>query len=80
MKKQKWMMMGASAVICSALLVPAAFAKDKEESGATPPVFFVPGQANVQIVDPAVTTGADAATPTGAAFLFPSEDPNQKDK
>jgi len=73
MKKQKWMMMGASAVICSALLVPAAFAKDKDESGATPPVFFAPGQANVQIVDPAVT-------PTGAAFLFPAEDPNQKDK
>ncbi|MGG1661896.1 hypothetical protein [Brevibacillus sp. NRS-1366] len=80
MKKQKWMMMGVSAIACAALLAPGAFAKDKEEAGSTPPKFFTPGQAQTQLVGQAATTGADVKSPTGAAFLFPAESPNQKDK
>lgn len=36
MKKQKWMMMGASAIACAALLAPGAFAKDKDDAYETP--------------------------------------------
>lgn len=36
MKKQKWMMMGASAVVFAALLAPGAFAKEKDASYETP--------------------------------------------
>jgi len=36
MKRHKWMMLGASAAVCAALLAPGAFAKDKDDSYRTP--------------------------------------------
>ncbi|MFP3389397.1 hypothetical protein [Brevibacillus sp. SIMBA_040] len=78
MKKQKWMMMGATAIVCSALLAPGAFAKSKDNVDA-PPLFFGSGQTtHAKLVD--TTPNTTVTTPTGAAFLFPATAESKKDK
>lgn len=41
MKKQKWWMMGMAAVVCSALFVPGAFAKEKDDAYVAPAAVLV---------------------------------------
>ncbi|GEB33493.1 hypothetical protein AV540_13745 [Brevibacillus parabrevis] len=66
MKKQKWMMMmGATAVVCSALFVPGAFAKEKDDAYVAP-VVFVTGAPLVQKVDQVKNT-----IPTSSTFIIP---------
>ncbi|WP_312111334.1 hypothetical protein [Brevibacillus reuszeri] len=78
MKKQKWMMMGATAIVCSALLVPGAFAKSKDDVDA-PPVFFSNGQTtHAKLVD--TTLDPTVTTPAGTSFLFPATGEGKKDK
>ncbi|MED1824128.1 hypothetical protein [Brevibacillus agri] len=68
MKKQKWMvMMGATAVICSALFVPGAFAKEKDDAYVAP-VVFITGAPAAQNVDQANLN----TIPTGSSFIFPA--------
>ncbi|MGG4441444.1 hypothetical protein [Brevibacillus fortis] len=67
MRKQKWMMMGVTAVVCSALLVPGAFAKDKDDSYTVTPSLVSPGSYAV----PTVKVAEAKNTPqTGASFIF----------
>ncbi|RNB56957.1 hypothetical protein EDM57_11600 [Brevibacillus gelatini] len=68
MKKQKWMMMGAAAVICSALFVPGAFAKEKDDAYVAP-VVFITGAPTAQHVDQVKPN----TIPTGSAFIFPAD-------
>ncbi|HBZ83832.1 MULTISPECIES: hypothetical protein [Brevibacillus] len=66
MKKQKWMMMmGATAVVCSALFVPGAFAKEKDDVYVAP-VVFTKGAPLVQNVDQVKNT-----IPTSSTFIIP---------
>ncbi|KNB73667.1 hypothetical protein [Brevibacillus reuszeri] len=79
MKKQKWMMMGATAIVCSALLVPGAFAKSKDDVDA-PPVFFSNGQATHAKLGVDTTPNPTVTTPAGTSFLFPATAEGKKDK
>lgn len=79
MKKQKWLMMGVTAVVCSALIAPGAFAKDKDDSySVTNPTIFAPGPYSAQVVQ--ATDAAKNTLQTGAAFTFPPTDFEKDDK
>ncbi|AWX55091.1 hypothetical protein AB432_008600 [Brevibacillus brevis] len=68
MRKQKWMMMGITAVVCSAMFVPGAFAKDKDDSYSVTPSIFAPGPSSAAVVQ---KTDAVAGTQSaGNAFTF----------
>ncbi|MFS0555146.1 hypothetical protein [Brevibacillus sp. 179-C9.3 HS] len=68
MRKQKWMMMGVTAVVCSALFVPGAFAKDKDDSYSVPSSVFAPGPYSVPAVQK--TDAVKHTQQTGTAFTF----------
>ncbi|QRG69234.1 hypothetical protein [Brevibacillus choshinensis] len=70
MNKQKWMMMGASAVVCAALFAPGAFAKDKDDAYRTQSTLF---GTSYQIQDQAVPTYGPAQF-----FAPPENDNNEK--
>ncbi|QDS35308.1 hypothetical protein [Brevibacillus brevis] len=67
MRKQKWMMMGVTAVVCSALLVPGAFAKEKDDSYTVTPSLVTPGSYAVPTVQ---KIEAKNAQQTGSSFTF----------
>ncbi|NRR21972.1 hypothetical protein [Brevibacillus sp. MS2.2] len=68
MRKQKWMMMGITAVVCSAMFVPGAFAKDKDDSYSVTPSIFAPGPSSAPVVQK--TDAAEGAQSAGNAFTF----------
>jgi hypothetical protein len=71
MKKQKWMMMGITAVVCSAMVVPGAFAKEKEDAHSVTNAFFAPAPYTTATAP--VVQKIDAVTgtqTTGSAFIF----------
>lgn len=51
MKKQKWMMLGIAALVSSALVVPGAFAKEKEDAYVAPAFSFTQTAPIVPAVD-----------------------------
>ncbi|MDC0763593.1 MULTISPECIES: hypothetical protein [Brevibacillus] len=68
MRKQKWMMMGITAVVCSAMFVPGAFAKDKDDSYSVTSSIFAPGPYSAPVVQKTdAVTGTQTA---GSAFTF----------
>ncbi|MBY0085829.1 hypothetical protein [Brevibacillus brevis] len=67
MRKQKWMMMGVTAVVCSALLVPGAFAKEKDDSYTVTPSLITPGSYAVPTVQ---KMEAKNTQQIGASFTF----------
>ncbi|MBH0332349.1 hypothetical protein ABH14_21745 [Brevibacillus brevis] len=67
MRKPKWMMMSVTAVVCSALLVPGAFAKDKDDSYKVLPSLVTPGSYAVPTVQ---KTEVKNTQQTGASFIF----------
>ncbi|MGK5508773.1 hypothetical protein [Brevibacillus formosus] len=76
MRKQKWMMMGITAVVCSAMVVPGAFAKEKDDAHSVTNAFFAPGPYTAA---PAVqkTDAVTSTQTTGSAFIFA---PNANEK
>ncbi|EJL21392.1 hypothetical protein [Brevibacillus sp. BC25] len=69
MRKQKWMMMGITAVVCAAMVVPGAFAKEKEDAHSVTNAFFAPAPYTTA----PVVQKTDAVTgtqKTGSAFIF----------
>lgn len=72
MKKQKWMMMGVTAVVSSALFVPGAFAKPKDDGYVAPAAVTAPAsQGTVDAPYKAPVYGP-------AQFFAPPENPNSK--
>ncbi|MCC8435082.1 hypothetical protein HP567_011060 [Brevibacillus sp. M2.1A] len=67
MRKPKWMMMGVTAVVCSALLVPGAFAKEKDDSYTVTPSLITPGSYAVPTVQ---KMEAKNTQQIGASFTF----------
>ncbi|TKI56633.1 hypothetical protein E8L90_14780 [Brevibacillus antibioticus] len=67
MRKQKWMMMGVAAVVSSALLVPGAFAKDKDDSYTVPPSLITPGS---YAIPTAQKNEVKNTQQTGVSFIF----------
>lgn len=71
MNKKNWMMMGVTAVVCSALFAPGAFAKEKDDSySVTNPTIFAPGPNTAPVVK--TTEVVQGFQQTGPAFIFPS--------
>ncbi|MED1780336.1 hypothetical protein P4V43_00695 [Brevibacillus fortis] len=77
MRKQKWMMMGITAVVCSAMVVPGAFAKEKDDAHSVTPAFFAPGQYTAPVVQK--TDAVTSTKTTGSAFIF-APNVNEKEK
>ncbi|WNC16515.1 hypothetical protein [Brevibacillus brevis] len=70
MNKQKWMTLGAAAVVCAAWLAPGAFAKESDESYVAPS--SVMGIAYEQKETPLPNCG-----PAGI-FLIPENENSKK--
>ncbi|MFS0917300.1 hypothetical protein [Brevibacillus sp. 179-C 1.1 NHS] len=70
MRKQKWMMMGVTAVVCSAMFVPGAFAKEKDDSYSVTPSIFAPGPYSVQAAQTTDAVTSNSTQTTGSAFIF----------
>ncbi|CAI8984533.1 Cell surface protein [Brevibacillus sp. IT-7CA2] len=79
MRKQKWMMMGVTAVVCSAMFVPGAFAKDKDDSYSVPPSFVTPGSYAIPTVQTVQVTYAKKTQQIGPSFIF-APAVNEKDE
>ncbi|KMZ42002.1 MULTISPECIES: hypothetical protein [Bacillales] len=78
MRKQKWMMLGVTAVVCSAMVVPGAFAKEKDDAYSVTNAFFAPTSNTTA---PAVqkTDNVTGTQTTGSAFIF-APNVNEKEK
>lgn len=69
MNKQKWMTLGAAAVVCAAWLAPDAFAKESDESYVAPSSLFGKTYVREQLPLP---------TYAPAHFFAPPENENNK--
>ncbi|TKI56634.1 hypothetical protein E8L90_14785 [Brevibacillus antibioticus] len=78
MKKQKWMMMGITAVVCSAMVVPGAFAKEKDDANSVTNAFFAPAPYTTAPVVQKTDAVTGKQTP-GSAFIF-APTVNEKEK
>ncbi|OUQ88690.1 hypothetical protein QIH01_11310 [Brevibacillus brevis] len=83
MRKQKWMMLGITAVVCSAMVVPGAFAKEKEDAYSVTNAFFAPAPNTtapvVQKTDTVTGTQTTGTQTAGSAFIF-APNVNEKEK
>lgn len=80
MKKQKWMMMGVTAVVCSALFVPGAFAKPKDDSYVAPAAVLAPAVVLAPATHEALLVDVAGKTPTygPVPFFAPPESEDSK--
>jgi hypothetical protein len=80
MKKQKWMMLGIVALVSSALVVPGAFAKEKEDAYVAPAFSFTqaaPATSAAPIV-PAVDVTGKTTNNDSNPFFAPHQSEDSK--